>query len=92
MAFRPKFTAALLDEGGVTVSGTSDDTADILDIAVSLQQGECTARRSVVKIDTAWDVRFEDDGFVPGPVVAVGVESRREHLTTTTWTQTLSIE
>jgi hypothetical protein len=92
MAFRPKFTAALLDKGSVTVSGTSSDTADVLDIAVSLQQGGRVARRSVVKIDGAWDVRFENEGFVAGPVVAVGVESRREHLTTTTWTQTLAIE
>ena len=72
MAFRPNFTAALLDKGSVTVSGTSSDTADVLDIAVSLQQGGRVARRSVVKIDGAWDVRFENEGFVAGPVVAVG--------------------
>lgn len=92
MAFRPKFTAALLDKGGVTVSGTSVDTVDVLDISVVLQQGDRVARRSVIKIDQAWDVRFEDEGFVADQVVAVGVESRREHLTTTTWTQTLIIE
>lgn len=92
MAFRPNFTAALLDKGGVTVSGASVDTSDIFDITVRLTQGNRVARRSVVKIDSAWDVRFEDEGFGPGPIVAVGVESRRENLTTTTWTQTLTIE
>ena len=91
MAFRPNFSAAQLDKGGVIVSGNSTDTADILDITVRLLQGNRVARRSVLKIDTTWDVRFEDEGFGEGPVVAVGIESRRENLMTITWTQTLTI-
>lgn len=92
MAFRPNFTAALLDEGGIIVSGTSTDTADILDITVRLLQGNRVARRSVLKIDSTWDVRFDDEGFGEDPVVAVGVESRRENLMTITWTQTLTVK
>jgi hypothetical protein len=101
MPFRPNFTDAKIDGEDVRVEGVSDEdsTDDILDIRVTLAQGdERIERGSVGKVTSVWNVRVpvkdpsgQAADFGPGPVVAFGVETRRKDSTTTTWAQTLRI-
>jgi hypothetical protein len=97
---RPNFTDVLLDGPLVTVSGTSDprDFADILDIRVVLSQGAQAAggpaamvAGPATRVGSSWKVDLSSAGFVAGPAVAFGVESRRENFTTTTWAQPVNI-
>jgi hypothetical protein len=103
MAFRPNFTALESDGDTVFVRGVSDadepgDLGDILDISVVLVQADRIARGSVDKIASDWVARLpvsDPDGaggdFRDGDAVAFGIEARRMHATTITWTQTMPI-
>lgn len=101
MSVRPNFTDVTIDGDDVRVGGTSDedDTEDILDIRVTLVQGERVGAGSVDKVTSVWralvpvaDPAGQGANFAPGPAVAFGVETRRKHSTTTTWAQPLTIE
>ena len=106
MGFKPNFIAAQVLDGRVRVSGTSDedDTDDILDIRVTLVQGDRiatesrVASESVATVTSVWNAFFpvvdpEANGgdFRPGEVVAFGVEWRKTNATQITWAQTLTI-
>jgi hypothetical protein len=106
MAVRPNFTGAQLVGDKVRVAGVSDeeDTEDILDIRVTLVQGDRIASESrvasggVTRVTSVWNVPFpvtdpeaKGGDFRPGPAVAFGVETRRTNFTTITWAETLTI-
>jgi hypothetical protein len=106
MAFRPNFLGARIEDTNVRVSGTSDeeDTDDILDIRVTLVQGERiatesrVATESVARVSSVWnafipvvDPEGKGADFRPGPVAAFGVEWRRTNATQITWAQSLTI-
>jgi hypothetical protein len=108
MAIKPNFTDAKLMGTEVRVFGVSDedDSADILDIRITLVQGDRVASdsqrvasRPVTNLGTNWNAVFpvhDPDGqqadFRRGPVSAFGVEIRRTNATTTTWAQALTID
>ena len=101
MAFRPNFTALQLDGDAVVVHGMSDaddpgDLEDIVAISVVLVQGQRVARAFVDEIASAWMARVPVGGggagtFGKGDAVVVGVEARRKHAGTFTWTQAMEI-
>jgi hypothetical protein len=107
MPVKPNFTDAQLMGNVVRVSGVSDeeDPADILDLRITLVQGDRVAsdsRRvaseSVTNLGTNWSAVFpvhdpneQEADFRRGPVSAFGVEIRMTNATTTTWAQALTI-
>jgi hypothetical protein len=102
MSAKPNFDAALQDDDtkAVTVSGTSDpsDFEDIVSIQVILAQGKTIGSGDAgiahggAKASSSWTAIIDEQGFVPGDAVAVGVERRLDNHTTTTWAQSLKIE
>jgi hypothetical protein len=102
MATKPNFTDARIIGDVVRVEGRSDpadpDLADILDIRVTLVQGERMASRSVEQISEVWHAELPvSDAATPGEfrageeAVAFGVEARKENLLTMTWTETVTV-
>jgi hypothetical protein len=106
MPVRPGFLGAQLDGDKIRVSGTSDeeDTDDILDIRVTLVQGDRIATESrvesesVARVTSVWNAFFpvvdpkgEGGDFRPGQVAAFGVEWRKTNATQITWAQSLTI-
>jgi hypothetical protein len=108
MPVKPNFTDVQLTGNVVRVSGVSDeeDPADILDIRITLVQGDRiasdltrVASESVTNLGTNWNAVFpvhDPNGqaadFRRGPVSAFGVEIRMTNATTTTWAQALTIK
>jgi hypothetical protein len=99
--FKPNFTSVELDDKTVTVNGVSDeDVVDkIVDIRVILVQQSSQAGGSAQftsggadKITSTWHASLPSEGFVKGPAVAFGTETRSENFTTVTWAQELPIE
>src|SRR5687767_2538544 len=98
---RPNFTDVQIDGDEVRVGGVSDedDTDDILDIRVTLVQGDRIGggsgridRAGVSRVSAVWNARLpvkdpdaQGPDFRPGPVVAFGVETRQTNSTTITW-------
>ena len=99
MPARPNFHNARIDGGQVRVNGESpDDTADLIDIRVTLAQGARVASASVERVATPWeavldvtDPEGEAPDFQTGDVVAIGIEYRAVNHTTISWAQPLSI-
>jgi hypothetical protein len=92
MAFRPNFTGIDRTEDNVLLHGESPQPGeDILDIRVFLAQEGRVARARVPTVGLKWDVDVPAADFVAGPAVAFGVETRRENLTTITWSETMNI-
>jgi hypothetical protein len=106
MPVRPGFLGATLEGANIRVSGTSDeeDTDDIIDIRVTLVQGDRTATESrvgsesVARVTSVWSAFFpvvdpegEGGDFRLGPVAAFGVEWRKTNATQITWAQSLTI-
>jgi hypothetical protein len=97
MAVRPNFTGAQLIEDEVRVAGASDDddTDDILDIRVTLVQGDRIESESRVASGSSFPVEDPEGkggDFRPGPAAVFGVETRRTNAWTTTWAQALTIK
>ena|SRR5215210_4075138 len=92
MAVRPNFTGVERTGDIVRVSGQSAEPfGEIFDIQVVLAQDGRMARKAVGRLGSVWDVELPSEGFVAGPAVAFGVETRTENLTTTTWAQPVEI-
>jgi hypothetical protein len=93
VAFGPNFTGVSRRDDVVVVAGKSADPAeDVLDITVSLRQGDRMETASVGRVGGAsWEVGIPAAGFAAAPAVLLGVEMRRENATTVTWTQTFDI-
>ena len=90
--FKPNFdTRVSRTDEAVILSGRSDVPDDILQIRVSLLQGDHIEHALVPKVDDNWNVGLDAGGFVAGPAAAFGVEIRRENATTITWTQMVEI-
>jgi hypothetical protein len=98
---RPNFTDARITGDVVRIEGRSDpadpDLTDILDIRVTLVQGERMASRSVEQISEVWHAELPvSDAAAPGEfrageAVVFGVEARKENLLTMTWTETVTV-
>jgi hypothetical protein len=92
MAVRPNFTGVERIDGTLRVTGASgSDFQDIVDIRVVLAQGSRIAAMSVAMLGSTWDVQIPVGSFKPGPAVAFGVEMRRQHFTTISWADPLTI-
>jgi hypothetical protein len=92
MAVRPNFTGVERTGDVVRVTGESgDDFSDIVDIQVVLAQADRLARKAVGRLGTVWDVEFPSEGFVAGPAVAFGWETRKENFTTISWAEPVDI-
>lgn len=93
MAFKQAFSSLRRGDGTIVLSGQSDPDppGDILDIRVILAQGERIAPASVENPSESWNVDVPAEGFVSGPAVAFGIETRRVNATTITWAQPFDI-
>lgn len=90
--FKPNFaTRASRTDNAVILSGRSDEPGDILEIRVSLLQGDHVQHANVPNVADNWNVGFDAAGFVAGPAAAFGIEIRRENAMTITWTQMVEI-
>jgi hypothetical protein len=93
MAFKQAFSGLHRGDGTLVLTGQSDPDppGDILDIRVILAQGERIAPATVDDLSESWNVHVPAEGFVPGPAVAFGIETRRANATTVTWAQPFDI-
>jgi hypothetical protein len=94
MSVRPNFTDVNHSGDAVVLTGISDPepSGDIVDIRVVLSQGERVESAVVETVgDAIWTVDVPSAGFVAGPAVAIGIETRRENSATLTWTQPVQI-
>ena len=100
MPARPNFTGAQIVGDTVRVTGASDedDTEDILDIRVTLVQGDRIASEPVPEATSVWNAAFpvkdpeaKGGDFGPGPAAVFGVETHKTNLTTISWVEALTI-
>jgi hypothetical protein len=104
MGTRPNFHGAMIDSGKVRVAGESpDDTQadidDMIDVRVTLAQGNRVASASVDTVTTPWEAMLDvtdpegkGDDFHVGDAVAMGVEYRVTNNLTITWAQPVTIK
>jgi hypothetical protein len=91
---RPNFTDVARSGNDLVVSGVSDpdSVSDIVEIRVVLTQGETIARPVTAdSIVASWNVKVPAAAFQDGTAVAFGIETHREHATTITWSQALTV-
>jgi len=93
MSARPNFKRLDHIGGSIVVGGTSDPHPpdDILMIQVLLSQGGHSVAEFIQFVGQDWSVTVPAEGFSPGPALVVGVETRRENATTTTWAEAVVI-
>ena len=94
MSMRPNFTGVRHIGYAVVLAGRSDPEprSDIADIRVVLTQGGNVESAVVLRARSrTWTVKLPSDGFVAGPAIAIGIETRRENSATLTWTQAVQI-
>jgi hypothetical protein len=93
MSARPNFTRVVHIGGSIVVSGTSGPGPfdDIILIQVLLSQGRQTVASFIEFAGNDWSATIPAEGFSPGPAIVVGVETRRENATTTTWVEAMEL-
>jgi hypothetical protein len=96
MPGKPSFTDVQIVGDKLRVGGESDaDVSDVVDIRVTLVQGQRIAAAPVSQIASSWkaELPVSDPAgdFQAGEAVAFGVETRSENVLTMTWAETVTI-
>jgi hypothetical protein len=95
---RPNFTGVARKDQNLILSGASEGFEGIRDIHVILTQDNKIQAEDgikgairVTRIGTTWSAIVPAAGFVKGPAVAFGVETRDTEPTTTAWAEEVTI-